>query len=361
MSLVLEIVPYKLDFSFGAGTSRGVLHERNTWFLIIKDEQVPKVVGIGEAAPLKGLSIDDVSHFPIKLREIQSIINGMSMLKSAVAINELIANLGLEDYPSIAFALETALLDLINGGKRVVYENDFSRGLHRIPINGLIWMGDKDFMLAQVNDKLGKGYNCLKMKVGALSFETECEVLGHIRSKATVDKLTLRVDANGAFTSEDVEDKLDRLSQYGLHSIEQPIGVGQIDLLKALCKTTKVPIALDEELIGKVTIDEKHDLLRTIKPQYIILKPTLVGGFQSCKEWINVAESFGIGWWITSALESNVGLNAISQFTYSRRITSHQGLGTGQLFTNNIPSPLKIENGYIVNQPNLGWDLSAIL
>ncbi len=354
----IRIKRHVLEFNFEAGTSRGVLNEHQAWFILIERDGV---TGIGEASPLKGLSIDDVPHFEVKLQEVIGIVSSMGPLTSREAINELILNLGLEDYPAIAFGLETALLDLMNGGRRVIVENDFSRGMHGIPINGLIWMGEKMVMLQRASEKLTENFNCLKMKVGALSFETECEVLEHLREREGPDKLTLRVDANGAFTKEDVFDKLEMLSHYNLHSIEQPVAKGQKELMKEVCARGKVPVALDEELIGVNGFEQKRQLLQEIKPKFIVLKPTLLGGLQACREWIHAANSFEIGWWITSALESNIGLNAIAQFTYSRNIQTHQGLGTGQLYSNNIESPLKIENGYIVYDNKKSWNLDQLL
>ncbi|WP_317170122.1 o-succinylbenzoate synthase [Rhodocytophaga rosea] len=259
--------------------------------------------------------------------------------------------------PAIQFGVETALLDLRNGGKRIIFKNDFSAGKTGIPINGLIWMGKPEFMRQQIDEKLMQGYTCLKLKIGALDFDKECELLGYIRKQYPAEQITLRVDANGAFSTGDALEKLKILAQYDLHSIEQPIRQGQWSEMASLCRHTPLLIALDEELIG--VIDKKQELLQTIHPQFIILKPSLLGGFHHSLEWIKLAEKMNIGWWITSALESNIGLNAISQFTASLNNPLPQGLGTGQLYSNNITSPLEISKGYL--HYNLARSWSDIL
>jgi o-succinylbenzoate synthase len=248
----------------------------------------------------------------------------------------------------------------MNGGKRTVYNNAFAKAERTININGLVWMGSKNFMLQQIDEKLAAGYDTIKMKVGAIDFKKECEVLAYIREKYDESKITLRVDANGAFSVHEVIEKLEQLSQFKLHSIEQPIKQGNEDVMAELCQNTPLPIALDEELIGIREYTDKYKLLKKIMPQFIILKPTLLGGFQQCREWIENANRLKIGWWMTSALESNIGLNAITQFTAEFNNILPQGLGTGQLYHNNIASPLEIKQGKILHNLNQNWDLSVL-
>ena len=342
-----KIKRHVLKFKFDAGTSRGILKEKETWFIILFDDLKPEIHGIGECGPLKGLSIDDVEDFEIQL---QKIIN----LQLYNNLNDPL----FQYFPSIRFAFESALYDLQNGGKRKIFDNEFYTSKAEIPINGLIWMGEKDFMLQQIKEKLDSGFTCLKMKIGSIDFNQELEVLSTIR-KNFGDLLTVRLDANGAFSSENVYEKLNQLERYRIHSIEQPIKPGQIEKMAEICRVTTIPIALDEELINVYT-QHKSKLLNIIKPQYIILKPTLLGGFEMCDEWINLAEQSKIGWWLTSALESNIGLNAISQYAYEKikhlSIKPLQGLGTGSLYHNNINSPLEIYKGNIFYNSDLVWD-----
>ncbi len=339
-------VKHTLQFKFDAGTSRGILREKDTWFLFLWEENAPATVGIGECGPLKGLSLDDTPEFESKLLQVCQEVD-VYMLHSAGP-----------KYPSIQFGLECALLDLQQGGKKLIFPNDFYEKGSPIPINGLIWMGTKEFMLDQIKAKLDAGFTCLKLKVGALDFETEKEVLAFIRAHYSPQEITLRLDANGAFHPSEALTKLEQLSKFQIHSIEQPIQAGQIEHLASLCRSSPVPIALDEELIGISDPMEKRALLAAIQPAYIILKPTLVGGFRSSDEWIDTARTLGIGWWITSALESNVGLNAICQYTFEKTkglAPFPQGLGTGSLYHNNIESPLLVKDGNISYQSEQSW------
>lgn len=359
MKLKASFVPYRLQFKFKAGTSRGVLTDKYTSFIKVYAQGNDKVFGLGECGPLKGLSIDDRPDFEQQLQEVCNKLSSQDwIIHSPEEIAETIVPV---EFPAIRFGLETALYDLQNGGKRLIMPGSFSAGEEAIPINGLVWMGDKAFMLQQIDQKLAQGYSCIKMKIGAINFEDECRLLEYIRSRYSASVITIRVDANGAFTAEDALQKLEKLASYDLHSIEQPIKQGQIEQMALLCKHTPLPIALDEELIGIHKLEEKQQLLEQIKPQYIILKPTLVGGIKSSKEWISLATQQQIGWWMTSALESNIGLNAISQFTASYQLTMPQGLGTGQLYHNNIPSPLFIEKGNLLYKQEQAWDVSHIL
>lgn len=335
-----------LHFKQPSGTSRGILREKKSWYLILEENGI---FGIGECNPLKGLSFDDRPDYE---NQLNAVID-----KPQVFINELTL---LDDWPSIKFGLETALLDLQNGGKRILFANLFSREEVGIPINGLVWMGSKSFMQEQINHLLERGFTCIKMKVGAINFEEEIALLKFIRQQYNEQELVLRVDANGAFTTDEAYEKLGRLSELNLHSIEQPIKQGQIDAMAALCDRTPLPIALDEELIGISSFLKKETLINTINPQYIILKPSLTGGFQSSEEWINLANKNSVGWWITSALESNIGLNAISQWTWELQAKGHQGLGTGSLYTNNIDSPLTIIGEHIHYLQEKKWALDEI-
>ena len=319
-----------------SGTSRGILTEKKSWFITLWNEDNPFIKGFGECSVIPGLSPDYLNDKQYELK-IEDVVK---------KINYFIENLHeLKSFPSILFGLEIALLDLKNGGDKIFFNTNFTKGNQGIPINGLIWMGDEKFMQEQVEQKLTEGYSCIKMKIGAIDFEKEIEILKNIRKKYNVNEITLRVDANGAFSPEEAPQKLVQLAELEIHSIEQPIRQGQMDEMRDLCAKNTLPIALDEELIGINKREKKEDLLDRIQPQYIILKPSLIGGFKGTKEWIELAEEREIPWWITSALESNIGLNAIAQFTSTYPIEMEQGLGTGSLYTNNIPSRLEVKQG----------------
>lgn len=319
---------YKLEFKRPSGTSRGVLKTKTTYFIKLEANDQSAV---GEAALFKGLSVDDVPDYEEKLQEVCEHIDDYIRNYHEV----------LKAYPSMVFGLEQAALKLQNSAS-FCFNNDFTRGQRGIPINGLIWMGQEDFMYEQIESKLKEGFRCLKLKIGAIDFEKELTILKALRKRFSPNELELRVDANGAFSPDEAMSKLKDLSELGLHSIEQPIQAGQVSQMRELCESSPLDIALDEELIGVLDYEKKEQLLKQIQPPYIILKPALVGGFKSCDEWIQIAEEMDIGWWITSALESNVGLEAIAQYTASKDSTMYQGLGTGQLFTNNISSGLEI-------------------
>ena len=353
MRLKLSYTPHTLQFKFDARTSRGAISEHKVYYISVFDEAQPDIRGIGECAPLAGLSIDHRPDLEQKIQEVVALVNTQKV--ALVPGEPLPAELKLAEWPALYFALETALLDLQTGGSRILYKNAFSRGKAGIPINGLIWMGDTDFMQEQISKKLNEGYTCLKMKIGGLDFGKELEILQSIRERNPADCLTIRLDANGAFTPQEAYKKLERLAKYEIHSIEQPIKQGQHEQMAQLCAYSPIPIALDEELIGVQGQDDKTKLLDAIKPPYIILKPTLVGGLAASAEWIELAEQRGIDWWMTSALESNIGLNAISQFTAQHDITLPQGLGTGQLYHNNITSPLQIRHGELWYNQEQAW------
>ena len=334
---------YILNFKQASGTSRGILKTKETYFLIISKDGKQ---GIGECGLFRGLSIDDRPDYEEK---VQWICDNIYQEKEFL-LNELIK------FPSIQFGLEQALLSLNSKNKFELFPSKFTRGNEAIPINGLIWMGTEAFMQKQIKEKLQSGFTTIKLKIGAIDFETELSLLKSIRKEFSSEEIELRVDANGAFHPNNALEKLKRLSDFQLHSIEQPIKQGQIQEMAQLCENTPLPIALDEELIGVFDVTRKEEILLTIKPQFIILKPSLIGGFGGSNEWIEKANKNNISWWITSALESNVGLNSIAQFTYSLDVNVPQGLGTGGLFTNNIASPLEVKDGELRYNTNNNWN-----
>lgn len=360
MPLQVHYQPHNLQFKFEAGTSRGVLTEKTSWFVMVYDDAEPSVMGVGECGPLKGLSIDDRPDFEDKLQEICQSFNRLDLEIYAWNISIILEQLVGNQWPSIRFGFESAMLDYLNGGKRILFPNSFVEGQSSIPINGLVWMGTRDFMVRQVEEKINAGFDTIKLKIGAIDFEQECAILAHIRQHFSAKEITLRVDANGAFDDSNVRERLKKLAEFDIHSIEQPIRPRQLELMAELCETSPVPIALDEELIDNFDYAAKRKLLKNSKPQYIILKPTLLGGFDATREWIETAHRLEIGWWITSALESNVGLNAIAQFTAEFDNPLPQGLGTGQLYHNNIDSPLQIEKGYLHYNASRPWDFGGL-
>ncbi|MFT6924136.1 MAG: o-succinylbenzoate synthase [Crocinitomicaceae bacterium] len=322
-------------FKRPSGTSRGILTEKHAWFISIWNPENPEIIGTGECSVIPGLSPDFIS--------LESKTDYENKL------NEVCENLTLDlnNWPSIKFGIETALLDLENGGTGIYFNNAFTSGQKQIPINGLVWMGDPEFMQDQIEKKIEAGFSTIKMKIGAIDFDSEIRLLQGIRSNYSPEEITLRVDANGAFNPEEALNKLKRLSELAIHSIEQPIKAGQWNEMATLCSSTPLPIALDEELIGINSLSDKIELIQTIQPQFIILKPSLHGGLSGTREWIEIAESNNIPWWITSALESNIGLKAICQFTAEFDNNLPQGLGTGSLYMDNIESTLKVEGGTI--------------
>jgi o-succinylbenzoate synthase len=336
-----------LQFKFPAGTSRGVLLHKPSSFLILEKDGF---TGIGECSTIPDLSIDPTETYFEKLDELCRLLNEGYDPSTIV----------LDDFPSIAFGLETALLDLEANGSKILFPSAFTEGKTGIPINGLVWMGDKEFMQKQIREKIAAGYQCIKLKVGAIDFETELEIISGIRNEFSSNDMEIRLDANGGFTPIDALEKLNKLSNFQIHSIEQPIKPRQFETMADLSRQSPIPIVLDEELIG-VNPLEKDEMLEQIKPAYIILKPSLIGGFRESEEWIKRAEKLNIGWWITSALETNIGLNAIAQWTFTLNSSLPQGLGTGQLYHNNIPSPLEIEKARLFYKPENGWELSSIL
>lgn len=336
---------YILNFKRPSGTSRGVMTTKETWFIILEENGKR---GIGECGILRGLSVDDRPDYEERLKWACENIN----LGKENLVSELV------EFPSIQFGLETAFKSLESADEFTLFPSAFTKGFDGIPINGLVWMGSEDFMRQQIKDKIASGFDCIKLKIGAIDFQTELDILKSIRKEFSISDIELRVDANGAFSKDEALEKLKRLSEYVIHSIEQPIKPKQFEAMAKLCEVTPLPIALDEELIGVFAKEEKDRLLQTIKPQYIILKPSLIGGFGGSQQWINLAEQLNIKWWITSALESNVGLNAISQWTYTLKNSLPQGLGTGSLFTNNFDSPLTVKNGTLQYDNQQPWNFN---
>ncbi len=334
-----------LEFKRPSGTSRGVLKTKETWFIIITNDKGN--TGIGECGILRTLSVDDRPDYEEKLKWTCNNIH--------LGIDKLYAL--LIEFPSIQFGIEQAFKSLKARTPFELFPSEFTKGKDSIPINGLVWMGEKEFMKTQIIEKLDQGFDCVKLKIGAIDFQAELELLKFIRSQFSAKIIEIRVDANGAFKHSEALEKLKRLSDFNLHSIEQPIAVNQQENMALLCSNTPIPIALDEELLGVFSKEKKQLLLKNIKPQYIILKPSLIGGITGSIDWIESAENNNIDWWITSALESNVGLNAISQFTYNLKNSLPQGLGTGGLYTNNFDSPLEVNSGKLSYNPLLTWSV----
>ena len=336
---------YILDFKRPSGTSRGIITQKETWFIILEKDGKQ---GIGECGILRSLSIDDRPDYEEKLKWVCNNIHlGEEALWDA-----------LIEFPSIQFGIEMAFQSLGSESPYILFPSEFTDGTKNIPINGLVWMGEEQYMKQQIEEKLAQGFKCIKLKIGAIDFQKELNLLKFIRQNFDKNQVEIRVDANGAFSAVDALDKLNHIATYELHSIEQPVKQGQLSVMEMLCATTPLEIALDEELIGVFGYEKKKLLLEKIKPQYIILKPSLVGGFRGSKEWIDIAESLGINWWITSALESNIGLNAIAQWTFLQNNTMPQGLGTGALYINNFDSPLQVKNGELIYNPDISWDIN---
>ncbi|GGI57801.1 o-succinylbenzoate synthase [Winogradskyella haliclonae] len=338
---------YVLNFKRPSGTSRGVMTTKETWFISLEENGK---IGVGECGILRGLSIDDRPDYEEKLKWVCANINlGLERL-----LNVLV------EFPSIQFGVETAFKSLQVDSKFNLFPSEFTKGKDSIPINGLVWMGDDAFMRKQITEKIEAGFDCIKLKIGAIDFQTELDILKSIRKEFSASDIELRVDANGAFNENEALDKLKQLSEYQLHSIEQPIKPMQYEAMAKLCEASPIAIALDEELIGVFFDTEKENVISSIKPQYIILKPSLIGGFLGSQKWIDIAEKHQVKWWITSALESNIGLNAIAQWTYTLNNKMPQGLGTGSLYTNNFHSPLTVKNGTLQYDINTNWKLNII-
>lgn len=334
----LAYAPYMLKFRQPAGTSRGILTEKPTYIIKVWDEANPMQYGIGEASVFPGLSTEADGRYELKIVE----------LLANVALGR---PTDLSRYPSLQLGFEQAIRDFVSGSQGLYFDSPFIHGQHEITINGLIWMGSLDEMMARLQEKVDSGFSCIKIKIGAIDWEKEKQLLEAVRTTYSEKQLMLRVDANGGFTRENVMNRLETLASLGVHSIEQPLPTSEAEATATLCRVTPVPIALDEQLIGKFSTEEKEKLLDEMMPQYIILKPTLCGAFSGTEEWMQLADLRGIGYWITSALESNIGLNAIAQFAAAKiaegKLTGPQGLGTGGLYTNNFTSPLNLEGEHL--------------
>ncbi len=339
--------PYTLNFITPGGTSRGIMTTKDTYFIKLWDESNPEVYGIGECALFKGLSAEDDEHYEGKLRELcQNVEKGEST--------------DLSCHSSIQFGFESAILDFSNGGKRLYYPSPFTEGNYNIPINGLVWMGRKEEMLSRIDEKVAAGFHTIKLKIGAIDFPQELEMIEYVRTRYSEKDLEIRLDANGGFSPENVMQRLEKLAKYKIHSIEQPIKQGQWDIMSDICKNSPIPIALDEELIGITNPMVMMELLRSINPHYIILKPSLMGGMTGSLEWLKMAAQFQIGGWITSALESNIGLNSLAQWVATLQPKIPQGLGTGMVFSNNIISPLVQVKDYLHYDNFKAWQLPEL-
>jgi o-succinylbenzoate synthase len=333
---------YTLNFKAPSGTSRGVLKTKDSYFIFLEENDKQ---GIGECGLLRGLSADDRYDYEDRLDQLCQEITDFTAKEHSIQLLE---------FPSIQFGLEMALKDL-ESEDHILFPSSFTNGKSSQAINGLIWMGDLAFMKAQVEKRLKDGFSVLKMKIGAIDFEQEFSILKAIREEYNSSELELRVDANGAFTPSKAIDILKQLADLSIHSIEQPIAKGQWDEMAKLCSKTPVPIALDEELIGIFKPEQREELLRHIKPQYIILKPSFIGGFKGSEHWIELADKYNCNWWVTSALESNIGLSAIAQWNYTLNNPMPSGLGTGSLYTNNFESPLFIKEGTLGYDKSVPW------
>jgi len=341
-------ISHPLIFVRPAGTSRGILEEKPSIFIRLRSGQGK--TGLGEVSFIPGLSVEKQDELEIQVHHVCKLISRGEMAPGQY----------LPALPGVQFALETAIMDLETGGKQLLYPSEFTEGKAGIPTNGLIWMGTKPFMISQIREKMKLGFRVLKMKVGSLDFSEELDLVQWVRSEFGTDDLEIRLDANGAWNPGEALEKMKRLSDYWIHSIEQPIAPGQLEALEQLCAASEIPVALDEELIGITESRKRSELLKKVRPAYIILKPGLLGGFSVTAEWIALAEKYRAGWWLTSALESNVGLNAIAQWTWQQGIRRPQGLGTGALYTNNIPSPLQMGGQQLWYRPEIKWELNSI-
>lgn len=344
----LSYTGHDLIFRSPAGTSRGVLKSKTSLILVLRDSAKPEKKFHGECSLIQGLSPDDNSLITDILNSICSEVNITQSLNK-IKINE--------KFPAIKFGFEMLKLDYLSDREKILLNSDFTDGQAGIAINGLVWMAEKDNMFKQIKDKLDSGWNCIKLKIGAIDFDAEIDLLKYIRNQFSADKVEIRLDANGAFQPEEALNKLKILSDFSIHSIEQPIKQGNIEKMSELCEKSPIPVALDEELIG-INSGEKFKLLDTIRPAFIILKPSLLGGIKESEEWIDIAKTMNIDYWITSALESNIGLNAIAQWTATLPGNKTHGLGTGRLYTNNFISPLYIKDHKLHYDTSGSWQIN---
>ena len=332
---------------FPLGTSKGVIKARTVWYLIAWDAERPQVRGIGEAALFPGHSKEFPADVRTKLLELCSDTSNWGQ-----RLHD-----DLMQVPSVRFAVEQCLRDLQASGSKILFPSEFTLGHAGLPINGLVWMGDMATMRERIKTQIDGGSRCVKMKIGGIGIADELQLLADVRREFNAKELTLRVDANGAFTNGNVMPVLERLAALEVESIEQPVSPGLYEVMAELCATSPLPVALDEDLIGISTPEGKKDLLDHVKPQYIVIKPSMVGGWAAAQEWIDLAQERGIGWWITSALESSIGLNAIAQWTATLGVTIPQGLGTGSVYSDNVPSPLSVSAGELKYRPEIPWNL----
>lgn len=336
----LQFAPYILKFKEPAGTSRGVLTEKPTCYMRLFDENNPSRYAVGEAAVFPGLSPEADDRFFYKLMELQANVR-------------LGRSTDLSHFPSLQFGFEQCIRDFTGGCNGIYYPSQFVAGIQSIQINGLVWMGNREEMMERMEKKLEEGFSCIKFKIGAIDWKSEIDMIETVRKRYNRDRVEIRVDANGAFDMDHALPRLKHLADLGVHSIEQPIKAGQPLMMQFLCQVSPLPIALDEELIGKFSMEEKARTLDAIHPQFIVIKPTLTGGYSGAEEWIKLAEERNIGWWITSSLESNIGLNALAQWTATLGNKMPQGLGTGALFTNNLDAPIYLEGDKLRYNPEL--------
>lgn len=351
-NLTAEFVTHNLVFKKPAKTSRNTLTQKETYYIVLRNDDDSDVFGLGECSFIDGLSIDNAHEFEAQLALLCTRINETGNAD---------VDFDFDAFPSIEFGLEMAIMDLENGGKRCYFDdNDFFNGERDIAINGLVWMGSATEMSDQIDNLLGRDFKAIKLKIGAIDFKEEVALIKYIRNKYNSTEVEIRLDANGAFSREEALEKLKVLSEYDIHSIEQPIAAGNWEAMAELVKKSPIDIALDEELIGITDPKEKEKLLKTIRPQYIIIKPSLLGGFGLSEEWMELADELHISYWVTSALESNIGLNAISQWVSDLDLTRPQGLGTGSLYTNNVKSPLVIDTGFLKYDLERDWSLDVL-
>ncbi len=341
--MILQFAPYILKFKRPAGTSRGTYTEKPTCYLKLFDQAYPEKYAVGEAAIFPGLSPEADERFFYKIMEL-------------VANVRIGKATDLSRFPSLQFGMEQCFRDYAGGCRGLYYPSAFTEGKKEIVINGLIWMGDYDRMLQQIEEKLTLGFSCIKLKIGAIDWKSEVDLISHIREHYSPEEIEIRVDANGAFDMDSALPRLKRLADLGVHSIEQPIKAGNPQLMEFLCRVSPLPIALDEELIGKYTEEEKARTLDEIQPQFIVIKPTLTGGYSGAEEWIRLAQERNIGWWITSCLESNIGLNALAQWVATLDNSLPQGLGTGNLYVENPETPIYLEGDKLRYNPEKGID-----
>ncbi len=348
---IASYTQYTLRFKKPAGTSRGVLRTKTVYFLRLADRRHPDRIAVGECAPWPGLSLDDRPDFEAQLAAVCRRLNrGVPP-----------AELDLSAFPALAFGLEMALRDRQGGSVRRLFDTPFTRGETSLPIHGLIWMGSRQAMAQQVEEKIAQGFSCLKMKIGALPFAEEVALLTEIRRRYPADRIALRLDANGAFSPRDALARLTELAPLHIEAVEQPIRPGQWPALAELCARSPIPIALDEELIGLQTDEGRRRLLDAVRPQFLVLKPMLLGGFAAAERWMALAAERGIGWWVNSALESNIGLNALAQWVSTHPSERVQALGSGQLYANNIPAPIRLAGNGLVMDTRRRWDVTALV